>query len=101
MAGALELVRVHDGRGRRALDARAGREVKHTGDGIMASFDNVADSVRAAADVQRHLAAYNALAPEPLRVRIGIYAGAPVADHNDLFVAKEEPATRLCNGADR
>ena len=98
--GALELVRVHDGLVRRALDARAGREVKHTGDGIMASFDNVADSVRAAADVQRHLAAYNALAPEPLRVRIGIYAGAPVADHNDLFGATVQLAHRLCNGAD-
>jgi class 3 adenylate cyclase len=97
---ALELVRVHDGLVRRALDAHAGREVKHTGDGIMAAFDNVADSVRAAADVQRQLAAYNALAPETLRVRIGIHAGEPVADHNDLFGATVQLAHRLCSGAD-
>ena len=97
---ALELVRVHDGLVRRALEAHGGREVKHTGDGIMAAFDKVADSVRAAADVQRHLAAYNALAPETLRVRIGIHAGEPVADHNDLFGATVQLAHRLCSGAD-
>jgi hypothetical protein len=49
----------------------AGREIKHTGDGIMASFDNVANSVRAAADIQRRFAAYNADASETLSVRIG------------------------------
>jgi class 3 adenylate cyclase len=97
---ALELVRVHDGLVRRALEAHGGREVKHTGDGMMAAFDKVADSVRAAAEIQRHLAAYNALARETLRVRIGIHAGEPVADHNDLFGATVQLANRLCSGAD-
>jgi class 3 adenylate cyclase len=96
---ALELVRVHDGLVRRALNAHGGREVKHTGDGIMAAFDEVPDGVRAAADVQQHLAAYNSLAPEPLRVRIGIHAGEPVADHNDLFGAAVQLANRLCSEA--
>jgi class 3 adenylate cyclase len=95
---ALELVRVHDGLVRRALDAHGGREVKHTGDGIMASFDKVPNGLRAAADIQRHLVAYNALAPEPLRVRIGIHAGEPVADHNDLFGAAVQLAPRILVG---
>jgi class 3 adenylate cyclase len=99
-SAALELVRVHDGLVRRALDAHEGREVKHTGDGMMAAFDKVPAGVRAAADIQRHLAAYNALAPEPLRVRIGIHAGEPVADHNDLFGAAVQFAHRLCNEAE-
>jgi len=37
-SAALELVRAHDALVRRALEAYGGREVKHTGDGIMASF---------------------------------------------------------------
>ena len=99
-SAALELVRVHDGLVRRALDAHGGREVKHTGDGIMAAFDKVPDGVRAAAEIQQHLVAYNALAPEALRVRIGIHAGEPVADHNDLFGAAVQLAHRLCGEAE-
>lgn len=99
-AAALELVRVHDAFVRRGLTAHHGREVKHTGDGIMAAFDEVADAVRAAADIQRHFAFYNAKASEGLRVRIGIHAGEPVADHNDLFGATVQLASRLCSEAE-
>ena len=63
-SAALELVRAHDALVRRGLEAHGGREVKHTGDGIMASFDKVQNSVRAAADIQRRFAAYNADASE-------------------------------------
>ena len=99
-AAALELVRVHNALVRRGLASHHGREVKHTGDGIMAVFDEVADSVRAAADIQRRFASYNAQAYEGLRVRIGIHAGEPVADHNDLFGATVQLAHRLCSEAE-
>jgi class 3 adenylate cyclase len=99
-AAALEIVRAHDGLVRRGLAAHGGREVKHTGDGIMASFDQVADAVRAAADIQRHVVAHNLDAAEKLRVRIGIHAGEPVADHNDLFGRTVQLAARLCSEAD-
>jgi hypothetical protein len=36
------------------------REVKHTGDGIMAAFNKVANAVNAAADIQRRFSVYNA-----------------------------------------
>ena len=94
---ALELVRAHDALVRRGLEAYGGREIKHTGDGIMASFDNVANSVRAAADIQRRFASYNADASETLSVRIGIDAGEPVEDHNDLFGSTVQLASRLCS----
>ena len=42
-AAALELVRVHNALVRRGLALHHGREVKHTGDGIMAVFDEVAE----------------------------------------------------------
>jgi len=97
---ALELVRAHDALVRRGLDAYGGREVKHTGDGIMAAFDNAADAVRASADIQRRFAAYNADASERLSIRIGIHAGEPVEDHNDLFGTTVQLAFRLCGEAE-
>jgi class 3 adenylate cyclase len=97
---ALELVRAHDALVRRGLEAYGGREIKHTGDGIMASFDNVANSVRSAADIQRRFAAYNADVSETLSVRIGIDAGEPVEDHNDLFGSTVQLASRLCSEAE-
>jgi class 3 adenylate cyclase len=99
-AAALELVRAHDSLVRRGLAAHGGREVKHTGDGMMAAFDRAADAVLAAADVQRRFAAYNAEASESLSVRIGVHAGEPVADHNDLFGATVQLAYRLCSKAE-
>jgi len=99
-SAALELVRAHDALVRRGLEAYGGREVKHTGDGIMASFDKVANAVRAAAEIQRGFAAFNADASESLSVRIGVHAGEPVEDHNDLFGATVQFAARLCSEAE-
>ncbi len=99
-AAALELVRAHDALVRRGLEAHGGREVKHTGDGIMAAFDKVISAVRAAADIQRRFAGYNAEASESLSVRIGIHAGEPVEDRNDLFGATVQLASRLCSEAE-
>jgi class 3 adenylate cyclase len=93
-------VRVHDALVRRALAQHAGREVKHTGDGIMAAFDAVADAVRTAGDIQRRFREYNTEARESLRVRIGIHAGEPVAEHNDLFGLTVQMAFRLCSEAE-
>ena len=97
---ALELVRAHDALVRRGLATHKGREVKHTGDGIMAVFDNIANAVRAAADIQRRFCGYNSEASEDLRVRIGIDAGEPVSDQNDLFGATVQLAFRLCSEAE-
>jgi len=97
---ALEMVRVHDALVRRGLALHAGREVKHTGDGLMAAFHEVANAVRAAIDIQNRFYCYNAEASERLRVRIGIDAGEPVAERNDLFGATVQMAFRLCSEAE-
>ncbi len=99
-AAALELVRVHDALVRRGLEAHGGREVKHTGDGIMAAFERAPNAVQAAVDIQRRFAAYNANASETLSVRIGVDAGEPVAEHDDLFGATVQLAFRLCSEAE-
>ena len=52
---AIALLGVHDTIVRDALSALGGREVKHTGDGIMASFVSAAGAVRCAIQIQREL----------------------------------------------
>lgn len=96
---AVEMVRAHDGMVRRALAKCNGREVKHTGDGIMASFDNVAATAACACAIQQVFAAFNRSSSERLQVRIGIHAGEPVEDSNDLFGATVQIAARICQNA--
>jgi class 3 adenylate cyclase len=94
---ALALLGVHDAIVRDALSALGGREVKHTGDGIMASFVSAAGAVRAAIQIQRELAKHEKAQPDrPLKVRVGAAAGEPVEQHSDLFGSTVQLASRLC-----
>ena len=94
---AIALLGVHDTIVRDALSALGGREVKHTGDGIMASFVSTAGAVRCAIQIQRELAKHEEANPErPLKVRVGAAAGEPVEQHNDLFGSTVQLAARLC-----
>src|SRR3954468_20003376 len=82
------LLRRHDEIVRAELEKHGGREVKHTGDGIMAAFTSVASSVAFAVGVQHQLDAFNADAEVPLDISIGVSAGEPLTDdHEDLFGA--------------
>ncbi|MGF9763415.1 nickel-binding protein [Microvirga sp. 0TCS3.31] len=97
---AVEMVRAHDALVRRALKDKHGREVKHTGDGIMASFDHVTAAVGCARAIQQSFDAFNLASREKLLVRIGLDAGEPVADSNDLFGSTVQMAARLCQCAE-
>lgn len=96
---AVELVRAHDGIVRRALLTRGGREIKHTGDGIMAAFADADEAVRAACAIQRGVAEFNAASADALHVRIGMHTGEPVSDNSDLFGATVQMAARICEDA--
>jgi class 3 adenylate cyclase len=97
---ALAILGVHDTIVRDALSASGGREVKHTGDGIMASFVSAAGAVRCAIQIQRELDKHAQANPErPLKVRVGAAAGEPVEQHNDLFGSTVQLAARLCANA--
>jgi class 3 adenylate cyclase len=85
---------------RDALADLGGHEVKHTGDGIMASFISAANAVRCAIQVQRELAKHAKENPDrSLKVRVGAAAGEPVEQHNDLFGTTVQLASRLCSHA--
>lgn len=99
-ARSVEMVRAHDALVRRELKDKGGRMVKHTGDGIMASFDDTTDSVQCARAIQRAFEAFNLASREKLQIRIGIDVGEPIADSNDLFGSTVQLAARLCQLAD-
>jgi class 3 adenylate cyclase len=100
-ARAMEVLSRHDSIVRESLDAWRGTEVKHTGDGIMASFVSAVDAVSGAISMQRKFGAVNATElGADLRVRIGISAGEPVTEDGDLFGATVQLAKRCCDAGE-
>jgi DNA-binding NarL/FixJ family response regulator/class 3 adenylate cyclase len=89
------LRREHFARLRIAIAAHDGREIKSTGDGLMVAFGSAAAAVRCAVDVQRATSG----AADGLPVRIGIDAGEPLADGDDLYGTPVIVARRLCDAA--
>ncbi len=100
-ARAMELLHTHNAVIREALNAHSGREVKHTGDGIMASFVSVSSAVECAIVIQRAFTSHNEQNPDtPIRVRIGLTAGEPVMENEQLFGAAVQLARRICDCAE-
>ncbi len=99
-AAAQEVVRTHNRIVRAALTTYQGREVKHTGDGIMASFANTAHAVEASMYIQRKVVSSNATNPTvPLGIKIGINAGEPIVEDNDLFGTTVQLSARIVDKA--
>jgi class 3 adenylate cyclase len=80
-----EVLREHERITREALRAHGGTEVKTIGDSFMASFASAQKAVDCAIALQRAFAAQRAGSDEPITVRIGLNAGEPIADEDDLF----------------
>ena len=100
-AKAQELVRTHNTVVRDALKSHAGSEIKHTGDGIMASFATASGAIECAITIQRAVAAHvEQHADSPLGVHIGLNAGEPVAEEADLFGTAVQLARRICDHAE-
>jgi class 3 adenylate cyclase len=98
---ALHLLHIHNALTRNALRDHQGREVKHTGDGIMASFGSVLDAVECAVTIQKAFAAHNQANPnEKMYLRIGISAGEPIEEQGDLFGNAVQLAARICAHAE-
>lgn len=98
---AIAMLGVHDRIVRTAVGGNHGREVKHTGDGIMSAFNSAACAVRSASQIIARLDDHNRSGPDhPVTVRIGISAGEPVEQHEDLFGSTVQLAARLCAQAE-
>ncbi|HWP90608.1 MAG TPA: nickel-binding protein [Thermodesulfobacteriota bacterium] len=100
-AKAIHLLHIHNSLIRTALRDYDGREVKHTGDGIMASFTSIPQAIECTIAIQKAFANYNKQNKEtPMHLRIGLSAGEPVEEDNDLFGSTVQLASRICNYAD-
>ncbi len=99
--GAQKVLRVHNAIVRVALKDYSGKEVKHTGDGIMARFSKSHQAVESALIMIKGLQAHNSENRElALHMRIGINAGEPIVEENDLFGSTVQMAARICDAAE-
>jgi class 3 adenylate cyclase len=93
-----EVLREHERITREALRTHGGSEIKTVGDSFMASFSSAQKALECAIALQR---AFNAeeVRGEGLRVRIGVNAGEPIAEEDDLFGSAVILAARAKDGA--
>jgi DNA-binding NarL/FixJ family response regulator/class 3 adenylate cyclase len=80
---------------RAAITAQGGREVKSTDNGLMVAFSSAVAAVRCAIAMQR-VAGEVEGGPA---LRVGLAAGEPLADGDDLFGTPVIVASRLCDAA--
>ncbi len=94
-AKARGLLREHERIVREALKSHGGAEVKTLGDGFMTSFGSATKALECAIAMQRAFAEHNEAAEEPIKVRIGLNAGEPIAEDDDLFGTAVNRAARI------
>ena len=99
-AKAQEIRRAHNQIVRAALQSIGGNEIKHTGDGIMASFSTASAALDCAIAIQRGVADHVEEHPDtPLALYVGLNAGEPIAEEQDLFGTSVDLAARICDHA--
>jgi DNA-binding NarL/FixJ family response regulator/class 3 adenylate cyclase len=80
---------------RHAVVEHGGREVRSTGEGLMVAFSSAVAAVRCAVDMQRTTAATRG----GLRLSVGLDAGEPLPEGEDLYGTPVIIASRLCDAA--
>ena len=96
-----EVRRTHDRIVRHALKEQQGKEIKHTGDGIMAAFAMASHGLDCAIAIQRGVATYSEEHPGyPLSIYIGLNAGEPIAENEDLYGTAVDLEARIRAFAD-
>ena len=99
-AGAQKVVRAHNTAVRNGIGSFSGHEVKHTGDGIMATFPDGVHAVSAAVQILKEVQTYNAANEMfPLTIRVGINTGEAVEEENDYFGTAVQLTARICDKA--
>jgi class 3 adenylate cyclase len=89
-----DLLERHDQLFRRALDRHRGREIKHTGDGFLATFDGPARAIRCAASIT------GAVEELGLELRAGLHTGELEVMRDDLGGLAVHIAARVMGKAD-
>jgi class 3 adenylate cyclase/pimeloyl-ACP methyl ester carboxylesterase len=94
-----ELLRAHESLTRESLRKFHGEEVKTLGDGFLASFSSAQAALECAAELQRAFEAQPPVHGETLRVRVGVNAGEPIVEDDDLFGSAVIATSRIAGHA--
>jgi class 3 adenylate cyclase len=95
-----QLIQLHNTVLRACLHQHGGREITHTGDGMIASFVSANAAASCAIQVQRRFRELRqSPVRPPLRLRIGIHAGRPIPEEGRLFGSCVNFAVRVCAAA--
>jgi class 3 adenylate cyclase len=93
----LEQLRIHDHLLRARIREFAGKEIKHTGDGLNVAFDDPADAVRCSLAAQHDFARWDETEPDlALQIRCGLASGVLIPSGGDFFGLVQSEAARLC-----
>ncbi|MBP5858868.1 hypothetical protein KAJ83_17750 [Marivibrio halodurans] len=96
----MNVVRAHNDIVREALTRFRGQEIKHTGDGIMASFPDVVAAAEGALAMQDGFARFSEMMPDlAFTVRVGLSAGEPIHESGDIFGTPVNLAARVMSKA--
>jgi adenylate cyclase len=95
------VVREHNSIVREALALHSGKEIKHTGDGIMATFSQITNAVEGAVAMQEACQRVNSMKPDlGLGLCIGVNAGEPIHEDGDVFGTPVQMAARVLSKAE-
>ena len=81
---------------RRLVELHNGAVIKHTGDGVMAVFQNPDDAARVSMAIHEKLRDSHIDVEHPLLPRIGFQHGAVIQSESDVFGDTVNCAARLC-----
>ncbi|MGH2684331.1 MAG: adenylate/guanylate cyclase domain-containing protein, partial [Actinomycetota bacterium] len=90
-----QLNRWHDETLRSVIDRRNGQVVKTIGDGFFAAFENAAEGIRAAIDIQRALQDHRTVYGFAPRVRIGLHVAEATREGSDYRGRGVNEAARI------
>jgi adenylate cyclase len=95
------VVHEHNAIVRDALALHGGKEIKHTGDGIMATFSQITGAVEGAVAMQEACQRANGANPDlGLGLCIGVNAGEPIHEDGDIFGTPVQMAARVLSKAE-
>ena len=92
------IVSIHDDIIGEAMEKSNGKKIKHTGDGILGSFESCGRSVKTATKILKKMKAHNEKFPLlPLNIRMGINVGNVITEDKDVYGSSVNLAARVCD----
>lgn len=100
-SGAQRVVRAHNSLVRQAIKDNKGKEIKHTGDGILVTFADTLNAARAAIFIQQEALTYTQEnADAPVSLRVGLHFGEASLEDGEFYGEAVMLLDGICAAAD-